>query len=251
MTATPDSSTGRETRLLLLVIVVAIAALLVLARFRYPAPERAAAAPAVGPIERLAARATFEELALIMADLSARIQPSLTVVTIETIPPPTTGRRQAAAPPVQRRRVAAWRVAEDLALVHMPDGFQVDADTGVLLVAADDERSLALLRVAAQPYTGAGTHAQTLGGPGYVAVFEGARGGPAVRPQFLGRVDTFDDPRWSESLLSIGGEPRMTPGAFLYTLDGRLLGMTIDDGAGVAIVRARALLEVVARLRAQ
>ncbi|MBM3751545.1 MAG: hypothetical protein FJW21_10275 [Acidimicrobiia bacterium] len=66
----PDSQapgSGRETRLLRLVIVVAVAMLLVLAQFRYPAPDRATAAPVAGPIERLAARATFEELALIMS----------------------------------------------------------------------------------------------------------------------------------------------------------------------------------------
>lgn len=79
MSASPGSGSGRETRLLLLVMVIAVAVLLVLARFRYPVADRVAATPAAGPIERLAARATFEELALIMADLSARVQPTIGV----------------------------------------------------------------------------------------------------------------------------------------------------------------------------
>ena len=104
------SGRGRETRLLLLVIVVAVAVLLVLAQFQYPAPDRTVASPLAGPIERLAARATFEELALIMGDLSTRVQPAMTVVVLERIPPPAPPVRRGVAPPppapTERRVVA-------------------------------------------------------------------------------------------------------------------------------------------------
>lgn len=254
MSTTPVSGSGRETRILLLVIVVAVAVLLVLAQFRYPGPERTAALPAAGPIERLAARATFEELALIMADLSARVQPGLTVVTLERIPAPAPPARRGAPlaepAPADRRVAAALRVDLDLAVAYLPAGFRVVEDAGVSLVRQDADRGLALLRVTPAPFISVGPVAD-IGGPGYVAVFEGARGGPAVRPLFLGRVDSFDDPRWTAPVLSIGGDVHVGAGALIYTLDGRLVGMVIPDDPGVAITRVPALLAVVEALRTQ
>ncbi len=243
---------GRETRLLLLVIVVAVAMLLVLAQFRYPAPDRATAAPVAGPIERLAARATFEELALIMSDVSARVQPALTVLHIERIPPAVGSQRRGTPPPVpvpsERRFVTALRVDTDLAVAYLPPGFRVVAATGGEAVVEDEARGLVLVRVDAMPFTSVGT-VTTIGGPGYLAVFEGARGGPAVRPLFLGRVDEFEHPQWAAPVMAVGGDPQLSAGAFLYALDGRLVGMTIPDESGVAIVRVPALLAAVEALR--
>lgn len=255
MSATPLSGSGRETRILLLVIVVAVAMLLVLAQFRYPGPDRTAVMPITGPIERLAARATFEELALIMADLSARLQPAMTVVVLEqTTAPQVQGRRGAPAPdpmPVERRLVVALRVDVDLAIAYLPAGFAVVEGNGVELAAADPARGLVLVRVTPAPFIAVGPVASAIGGPGYVAVFEGGRGGPAVRPLFLGRVDSFDDPRWSDPPLSIGGDVPVRPGAFIYTLDGRLAGMVTPDQSGVAIARVPALLAAVEAIRPQ
>lgn len=255
MSATPGSGSGRETRILLLVIVVAVAMLLVLAQFRYPGADRTAAIPAIGPIERLAARATFEELALIMADLSARVQSSLAVVSIERVPPPAPPARRGALPedppPAERRMIAALRVDTDLALAYLPAGFRVADASGIEAVSEDAARELVLLRVSAVPFNGLGTVAPGVGGPGYVAVFEGGRGGPAGRPVFLGRVDSYDDPRWTTPPLSVGGDVPVRAGALVFTLDGRLIGMTAPDGQGVAIVRVAALLAAVEALRTQ
>jgi hypothetical protein len=249
------SGRGRETRLLLLVIVVAVGVLLLLAQFQYPVNDRAVAAPLAGPIERLAARATFEELALIMGDLSTRVQPALTVVTLERIPPPAPPtRRGVPAPtpaPTERRIVAALRIDTNLAIAHLPAGFRVRPSPELEVATEDTDRHLVLLRVPDAPFPGMGQVAQGLGGPGYVAVFEGARGGPSGRPLFVGRVDSFDDPRWTQPLLSVGGDPQLHAGAFIYTLDGRLVGMTTPDDPGVAITRVPALLAAVEALRVQ
>jgi hypothetical protein len=254
MSAPSVSGRGRETRLLLLVIVVAVAVLLVLAQFQYPAPDRAVS-PLAGPIERLAARATFEELALIMGDLSERVQPALTVVTLERIPPPAPPVRRGVTPapptPTERRIVAALRVDINLAIAHLPTGFRVVPTDNIDVATGDPERRLVLIRVPDAPFTGLGPVAQGLGGPGYVAVFEGARGGPAARPLFIGRVDSFDDPKWTQPLLSVGGDPQLSAGAFVYTLDGRLVGITMPDEPGVAITRVPALLAAVEALRVQ
>lgn len=255
MSAPSVSGSGRETRLLLLVIVVAMAVLLVLAQFQYPAPDRAVATPLAGPIERLAARATFEELALIMGDLSTRVQPAMTVVTLERIPPASPPVRRGATPapptPTERRIVAALRIDTNLAVAHLPAGFRLVPAEGVEVATEDVARQLLLLRVPDAPFTGFGPTAQGIGGPGYMAVFEGARGGPAARPVFIGRVDSFDDANWTQPLLSVGGDPQLGAGAFIYTLDGRLVGMTVPDSPGVAITRVPALLAAVEALRVQ
>jgi hypothetical protein len=230
------------------VIVVAVAMLLVLARFRYPIPDGTAAMAVAGPIERLAARATFEELALIMADLTTRVQPDLTVITLEQIP--AVGTKRIVEPPA-RRFVAALRVDTDLALIYLPPGFRVAESPGVSQATEDPARGLALVQVVPGPFTSVGPLATAVGGPGYVAVFEGARGGPSPRPLFIGRVDSFDDPRWSLPLMSVGGAPQLGPGTFIYTLDGRLVGMTVPDSPGVAIARVPALLAAVEALRTQ
>jgi hypothetical protein len=248
--STPSvSGRGRETRLLLLVIAVAVGMLLVLAQFQYPRPDRAVASPMPGPIERLAARATFEELALIMADLSSRVAPAMTVLTLERIPPPP--RRGVAPPPesMERRIVTALRVDATSAVAHLPAGFRVVQPADAEVAKTDTDRGLVLVRVPEAPFVDMGPVAQAIGGPGYVAVFEGARGGPAVRPVFLGRVDSFEDALWTQPVLSVGGDPQLGAGAFIYTLDGRLVGMTIPDGPGVAIARVPALLAAVEALR--
>ena len=147
--------------------------------------------------------------------------------------------------------MAAWRIDVDLAVAYLPEGFVPVEGEGVTSVAVDHARALALLRVPAAPYVGPGPLTQSLGGPSYVAVFEGGRGGAAGRPLFVGRVDSFEDPEWPEPLLAVGGQPNLHPGAFVFTLDGRLLGMTLPDVAGVSIARASAIAAVVERLRTQ
>jgi hypothetical protein len=241
--------------LLLLVIVVAVAVLLLLAQFQYSAPDRTVVPTLNGPIERLAARATFEELALIMGDLSERVQPAMTVVTLERIPPAAPPARRGVVPavptPTERRIVAALRIDIDLAIAHLPVGFRVMPTPGIAVATEDPDRRLVLVRVPDAPFADMGPVAQGLGGPGYVAVFEGARGGPAGRPFFVGRVDSFDAPRWTQPMLSVGGDPQLNAGAFIYTLDGRLVGMTMPDDPGVAITRVPALLAAVEALRVQ
>ena len=72
---------GRETHLLLVTIAVSVGVLLLLARFRFP--DEVASQPvesAAAPFERLAARATYDELASIMADLERRIGPRVTIL---------------------------------------------------------------------------------------------------------------------------------------------------------------------------
>ncbi len=51
--------------------------------------------------------------------------------------------------------------------------------------------------------------------------------------------------------MAVGGDPQVKAGTFLYTLDGRLIGMAVPDEGGIAIARVPALLAVVEVLRLQ
>lgn len=82
----PEADRGqrRETRLLLVTIVISIGLLFLLARFRFPQDsEPGASEPPAPPLQRLAARATFEELASAMADLERHVTARVEVLRIQ------------------------------------------------------------------------------------------------------------------------------------------------------------------------
>ena len=77
-----DERTGRDGRLLALVIVVSLAVLLLLARFRFPATDGVAPAPAPGPLERLTARSTYDDLAATIANIVQRARSTVAVLQL-------------------------------------------------------------------------------------------------------------------------------------------------------------------------
>ncbi len=71
-------------RLLLVTIAVSVGMLLLLARFRFPdEATRQTVEPAPAPLERLAASATYDELASIMGDLERRVRPTVVSLAVQ------------------------------------------------------------------------------------------------------------------------------------------------------------------------
>lgn len=240
MSGSPRLWLSRETRLLLIVIVLSVGVLMTLARLRFPETE-ADSTTSQAPLERLAARATYDELAAIIADLGSRVGPFVEVLRVD-----------AAAGP---RFVPAVRVRPDLALAHVPpDGRLlaiVDGAAAPDIVAYDETRELVLLRVAADPgrvveIAGRGTASTA---PRYVAAVEGTRGGPTLRPVFLGRTDLLQDERYGE-LLVLGGVLQASPGSLIFGLDGSFVGLCIMEDGFIAGIPGRALEETVRRMLA-
>lgn len=231
---------SRETRLLLIVITLSAAMLLVLSRFRFP--DGAPAAPGTAtplPLERLAARATYDELATIIAELGERVTPAVTVLRVET-----NG---------VQRFVPALRVRPDLLLAHVTADSRVLSLVGgsapVEVAAYDETRQLVLLRVPADPSRVANLRA-TAGStaPRYVAAVEGTRGGAALRPLFLGRTDPVTDERYGDPLLVLGGVLQASPGSLIFGLDGSFVGLCIIDEGFAAGVPGPALDAAVTRM---
>ena len=230
----PEVPRGRETRLLLATIAVSIAVLVILARFRFPeetarqTPEAAVQAP----LERLAARATYDELATTMADLERRLTPKLEVVRVE---PERPGGAFAIAPRVTPgRAVVLLGPKETLA-----DG----PDFSRPIVSRDGNHDVAVLEV---PEVADGAVTMPSGtprpGPRYVAVVEATSQGPVIRPVYVGRTDILQDPRTAAPLLSVAALQQVLPrGAAVFSLTGTFIGLARDGGSSASLIPADAL----------
>lgn len=239
-------SWSRETRLLLVTIVVSAAVLAVLAQFRFPDTPRVE--PPAQPLERLAARATYDELAGIIERLDRRIAPSLVVLRAgsRATPAPRALGDLLNGPDALAPRsgfVPSLRVRPDVAIAMLPPGASVQGVLGdpqavPLVLATDPVRRLALVRVppAADAASWQWQSVAPPDAPRYVAVVEGTRGGSTLRPVFLGKADRFEDPRWETPLIVLGHEGLAREGAFVFSLEGGLIGLTVNDGGVLAVV---------------
>ncbi|MPZ16696.1 MAG: PDZ domain-containing protein [Luteitalea sp.] len=241
----------RETRLLATTLVVSIVVLFLLARFRYPAPEPTGDAT-TQPLARLAATASYEELANAIERLGPRALPLL--VTLRVDPGETRDDFEPfawRAPAVDLPRfVPALRVRDDRAIAVLPPGARVQGMIGSrevpTIVSTDAIRGVVLLEVAKQSAAviSVWDSGAPLDTPRYVAAAEGTRGGPTLRPLFLGRTDPVRDLRWNTALLALGGAGAAPIGSFVFALDGRLAGAIVDTEGGAAILPADALMRV-------
>jgi membrane-associated protease RseP (regulator of RpoE activity) len=232
--STPEVSPrgGRETRLLLVTIAISVGVLLLLARFRFP--EDPASRPiesAPAPLERLAARAAYDELASIMADLERRVAPRITIVRTQS----GDGRSGVSVAP---------RLLPDRAVAIVPPGDSViAAGTGGDQEVISLSGSLAILRVAAIDDSAVPIRQLPLrSGPRYVGVVEASAIGFALTPLYVGRIDAFDDPVTGSPLLSLAGLQRQVPrGAAIFSLEGLFLGLVRDSADTLTVIPAEAL----------
>jgi hypothetical protein len=219
------SRRGRETRLLLATIAISVAVLVLLARFRFPEEAgRPESEPVQAPLERLAARATYDELATIMADLERRLLPRLLVVEVQ--PDRATGAYAVAARVTPDRAVTLLAWHETLSGRHPP------------ILARDNARDLAVLSVPDAPDAVVTLPPAVLRpGPRYVAIVEATARGPVLRPVYVGRTDMFQDPRTTSPLLSLAALQHALPrGAAVFSLAGNFLGLAVDGGTSATVV---------------
>jgi hypothetical protein len=249
---------ARENRLLLIVIVVSAAALLLLARFRFPGEQRPVN-PAPAPLERLAAQATFDDLASIIAQTQTRIAPALLALRVTGRAPQPPSLTSALEPPDRAvptvpRLVLAARVREDMAVAHLAAGDRVDGIIGVAgrpeTLTIDPVRMLGLVRVPPEsgPVPSIWDAQNPLSTARYVAVAEATPGGPSLRPLFLGRTDPFTTARWDRPLVALGAAGASQPGAAIFALNGRLEGLTMIEQRLPVMVPVRTLLAAVGEL---
>lgn len=232
---TPEVSPSgsRETRLLLVTIAISVGVLLLLARFRFPgdaATQTVESAPA--PLERLAARASYDELASIMADLERRVTPRVTVARIQNA-----GSSSLAIVPrvLPDRAVALVRPGDHAPTItaanHEPINLDLSSGIAVMRVPAIDDSAVAI-----RP----GGLARS--GPRYVVLVEATAVGPALRPLFVGRIDAVEDPRTGTTLLTLAGHEGQVPaGSAVFSLEASFIGLVRDSGNPATVVPAEFL----------
>jgi hypothetical protein len=248
---------SRETRLLLLTIAISVGVLLFLARFRFP--DEPPPAPAQ-PLERLAARATFDELARTVERLDRTISPSLVVLQVappESREPRTLATLLDGSSPDDEAMsyVPALRVRPTTALALVKPGHAIrgvigDGGAVPILLARNPITHIALVRVPA-PAPDIAWQWRPLNPitvPRYVVSVEASRAGSTLRPVFFGRADRFREPRWPTPLLALGRSSTAAEGSFVFSLDGELVGLAVATAGVTAIVPTDALVAAADRL---
>ncbi|HLG56413.1 MAG TPA: PDZ domain-containing protein [Vicinamibacterales bacterium] len=220
---------SRETRLLLTTGVVAIAALWLLARIRFE--DRAVTPnPVPSVFSQLSTSPKYDDLASQIAQIQARLQPSLLALDVPSA---------ALGSPRTSHRIAAFRLRDDLAVTWLPAGSNPAAGTDANVLARDPATGLAVMRVASQPSASAPMpwSPRRLQQPRYVVASEVAPQGLSLRPVFVGSLDPVESPLWSAPLWVVPPRSDLTPGSFVFTSDAELVGLVIAiSGSELAIV---------------
>lgn len=249
--------TAAEVRLLLATITISAIALLLLARLRFPEPAPAPQLAVTRPLERLAATATYDELARIVGTVQTRIAPSL-------LPLRFTGRQvtdlpldasELAMATVASPITTAIRIDDTTALTYVPPSASVSerllsGEAATELVAVDEIRGLALLKVPHGPaIVPRSSLDRMVEVPAYMAVGEPTAAGAALRPVFIARADAFEDSRWGTTLYSLGMEAA-APGTPLFLLSGEFMGLLVPAaGDGIALLPAQDVMAAASRLQ--
>jgi S1-C subfamily serine protease len=232
---------SRETRLLLTAGVMAVAALWLLARIRFP--ERPVTPnPVPSVLSQLASGPKYDDLAGEIAQLHARLQPSLLALDV----PSAVGSLQTSP------RTAAIRLRDDLAVTLVPPGSSRERWNDAPIVARDAASGLAVVRVpipvsASPPIAWTPRQPQQ---PRYFVASDVSPAGVSLRPAFVGSLDPIDSPLWSEPLWAVPERTDLAAGSFLFTNNAELAGLVITDRRGLAIAPGGTVLAEAERLLA-
>jgi hypothetical protein len=227
-TAEPSQASGRETRLLLVTIVVSIAVLLLLARFRFPeeTSQQQPVDPAPAPLQRLAARGAFDDLASAMADLERRIAPRVVVFRVQPGRP-------------SGEFVVAPRVTADRAVLLLAPEETLSAagEAEPAILTREFRHHLAILSVPSAegaivaPRTGSPRQ-----GPRYVVAVEGTPLGPSLRPVYVGRLGSAQDTSGAQAVTLSGLQSPLPRGAAVFTFEGAFLGLVTETGTRTTLL---------------
>ncbi|HVH55966.1 MAG TPA: PDZ domain-containing protein [Vicinamibacterales bacterium] len=232
---------SRETRLLLTAGLMAVAALWLLARIRFP--ERPVTPnPVPSVLSQLASVPKYDDLAGEIAQLQARLQPSLLALDV----PSAVGSLQTSP------RTAAIRLRDDLAVTLVPPESSRERWNDAPILARDAASGLAVVHVpiplsSSPPVPWTPRQPQQ---PRYFVASDISPAGVSLRPAFVGSLDPIDSPLWSEPLWAAPERTDLAAGSFLFTNDAELAGLVITYRRGLAIVPGATVLAEAERLLA-
>jgi S1-C subfamily serine protease len=231
---------SRETRSLLTAGLVAVAALWLLARIRFP--ERPVTPnPVPSVLSQLASGPKYDDLANEIAQLYARLQPSLLALDTASADP---GGLPTSHP------AAGVRLRDDLVVTLIPSASDRDRWTDVSILGVDAASGLAVVRLpnvapttAPVPWTRRLPHQSR-----YVVATDVSPEGVSLRPVFVGSLDEVATPLWSEPVWAVPRRTDLAPGSFLFTSGAELVGLVIAHAGRLAIVPGETVLAEAERL---
>jgi hypothetical protein len=180
-------------------------------------------------LSQLASGTKFDDLAGEIAQLQARLQPSLVALSLPSSAP---GAPRTSAPDT------ALRLRDDLAVAFVPAGSTRERLNGATIIAHDAASGLAVVRVATPmpaPPAVPWTPRQPVRSR-YLAASDVSSAGVSLRPVFMGSFDPIDSPFWSEPVWAVPERADLAPGSFLFTSSAELAGLVISHGRGLKIV---------------
>jgi hypothetical protein len=219
---------SRETRNLLIAACVSLLALWVLARLRFP--DRPSTVNPISPVlTQLSAPPVFAELAAEVVRVRTRLGDALVAVDTATEGAWGSGFRP------------GLRIRPDAAAVVLPAG-ESDALASSLL-AFDPANGLAIVRVgsaaAAPVVPWIPTRAES---PRYVMMTTASRAGVSLEPLFLSALSPVTTPAWSSPIWQVPRGTELPAGAFLFSVEGELVGVAVAEGDRLAVVPGDVLL---------
>lgn len=230
---------SRETRSLLTAGLVAVAALWLLARIRFP--ERPVTPnPVPSVLSQLASGPKYDDLANEIAQLHARLQPSLLALDA---PPADPGA-------LPTSRTAGVRLRDDLAVTWIPSASYRDRWNDGSILGVDAASGVAVVRLPNTapttppvPWTPRQPHQSR-----YFVASDVSPEGVSLRPVFVGSLDPVETPLWSEPVWAVPRRTDLAPGSFLFTSGAELAGLVIAHAGRLAIVPGETVLAEAERL---
>jgi S1-C subfamily serine protease len=87
--------------------------------------------------------------------------------------------------------------------------------------------------------------------PRYLVAADAAPAGVSLRPVFVGSLDPVRSALWPEALWTVPASSTLSPGSFLFTSSGELVGVATDHGGARGIVPGATLFAEADRLLSQ
>jgi len=227
----------RETRLLLITALASVVVLWGLARVRFP--ERAVSSTLPPVLTQLAPRSPLDEIPAVVADLIPRLDGWATVVRVDA---PHGGR-----PAEGLRSRAAFRIADDLAVLLLEDG--VPAGSEGSIVVRDRASGLAVMRVEAGGATEPPAWSQRrLDVPRFLIEADASAAGVSLRPVFVSGLIAEPSALWGGAIWNLPGAAGLRAGSAALTPEGSLLGLVVRREEDTAIVPWQAVQARMERL---
>jgi hypothetical protein len=234
---------SRETRLLLTTALIAVAALWVLARLRFP-DQPATPNPVTPLLSQLTPPLTFESLASDVAQVQARLEPSLIALD------PRTLEISAGSEPGATR--VALRIREDVALTVMQDPEAGARGRNGRILGTDPASGLRAIRVPAEPRTQTPVMwpPRRLERGQFFVVTNASSDRVSFQPVFVATLEPIANAWWTEPIWALSRTDIPT-GSFLFTIAGEFVGVVLDYGRRRVVVPSVVALAEASRLSAR